>query len=278
MESFSIAIIGAGNMGQSLIGGLIANGVTPQQIWVTDPSFDKLQHIQALYGVNVTLLNKEAAAKADTLLLAVKPQVMPIVAQDLRELVQQTKPLIISIAAGIPLLALQDWLGQNSAIVRCMPNTPALIQCGATGLFANQQVSTLQRERAEKILRAVGITVWVQQESALDIVTALSGSGPAYFFLIMEALEQAAVQLGLDKEMAHTLTIQTAYGAAHLAASTKESLAILRERVTSKGGTTEQALHILEKGNLHTLLAEAVQAAYLRSQSLAQQFGVSRDQ
>lgn len=278
MQSFNIAIIGAGNMGQSLIGGLVANGVDPDRIWVTDPSLDKLQHIQGQYGVNITLLNKEAALKAETLLLAVKPQLMPMVAQELREIVQQTKPLIISIAAGIPLQALQHWLGNDCAIVRCMPNTPALIQCGATGMYANQQVSTSQRERAEGILQAVGITAWVQQESALDIVTALSGSGPAYFFLIMEALEQAAVQLGLDKEMAHTLTLQTAYGAARLAASTKEPLATLRERVTSKGGTTEQALRVLEKGKLPNLLAEAVQAAHLRSQSLAQQIGVSRDQ
>ncbi len=186
---------------------------------------------------------------------------------------QDQQPLVISIAAGIRTPDLARWLGADTAIVRAMPNTPALVQSGATGLFANAHVRDQQRDLAETILRAVGLTLWVEQEDQLDLVTALSGSGPAYFFLVMEALQEAASKLGLPAETARLLALQTAFGASRMALESDEDAAALRQRVTSPGGTTEQALRVLEEGGLRNLMEQALTAAARRSRELADQFG-----
>ena len=198
---------------------------------------------------------------------------MKTVAEEIRDSVQAKKPLVISIAAGVREKEINRWLGGDVAIVRAMPNTPALIQAGATALYANSKVSNDRRNIAETIMRAVGVVLWIEDEQQMDVVTALSGSGPAYFFLFMETLEAAGHALGLNKETARLLTLQTAFGATKMALESTEDCATLRQRVTSPGGTTEQALRIFEEGNLRQLISQAVTAAAKRSEELAQQFG-----
>jgi pyrroline-5-carboxylate reductase len=276
MRNKKIAFIGAGNMARSLISGLIANNYAPELIFASDPNSKKLADLQARYDIRVSEYNHDVIAKADVIIFAVKPQVLGVVAKQLANELNRLKPLIISIAAGITTPYICKCLAGSSnikdelAIVRCMPNMPALIQAGAAALFANSKVSAEQRDLAESIIRSVGITVWLDNEKDMDTVTALSGSGPAYFFLIMEALEKAAVQEGLGKDIAHLLTIQTALGAARLALESQEAISILRENVTSKGGTTEQALKVLESYKLSTILAETIAAAKKRSIELAE--------
>ena len=258
-------------MASALIGGLIADGYDPTKIWATDPQAEKLAVMQAEFGIRITPDNNVAVRHADIVVLAVKPQVAKTVVSELANAVQTKKPLIISILAGVSEKSLCQWLGEGHvAVVRCMPNTPALTRCGATGLYANAAVSAEQKNQAESILRAVGVTVWVNEEKQIDIVTALSGSGPAYFFRIMEVLEQAAVDLGLPADTAHLLTLQTCLGAARIALESNESLKVLREHVTSPGGTTQAALNVLQEG-LPTLLREAVNAAYKRAEKLSEE-------
>jgi pyrroline-5-carboxylate reductase len=195
------------------------------------------------------------------------------VASDLAPAIQKQQPLIISIAAGVQESALRRWLGENVALVRSMPNTPAMIQAGASGLHASKGVSKEQKNLAESILRAVGITCWVDKESLMDAVTAVSGSGPAYFFLVMEAIENAATDMGLDEDTARLLTLQTAMGAARMALESNDSPGILRGKVTSPGGTTEKALNTLEQGNLRELFRNALAAARDRSEELSKMLG-----
>ena len=273
MNNLNISFIGGGNMARSLIGGLIADGRDPGTLWVSDTSDDQLLHLQQQFQVRTSTSNAEASSNADILILAVKPQVMHTVAAELRDTVQNKKPLVISIAAGIRAEDIDRWLGGNLAIVRAMPNTPALIQTGATALYANTLVSAEQRNSAETILRAVGLALWVSEEQMMDTVTALSGSGPAYFFLFLEALEEGARALGLPEQTAHLLALQTAFGAAKMALESSEDCATLRKRVTSPGGTTEQAIRIFEEGELRQLVAKALTAAADRSRELAQQLG-----
>ena len=273
MKDTKLCFIGAGNMARSLAGGLIADGCDPANITLSDPHAEDLEQLQGRLGVHASRDNAAAVATADVVILAVKPQVMHSVAAEITAAVQQTKPLIISIAAGIREVDLSRWLGAGSAIVRTMPNTPALLQSGATGLYANAQVSPAQHDLAESILRAVGLTVWLEDEAQMDAVTALSGSGPAYFFLMMEALQEAGVTLGLAPESARLLALQTAFGASRMALESDEDAATLRQRVTSPGGTTEQALQTLEAGGLRQLMTKAVQAAAQRSRQLADEFG-----
>ncbi|OQX07277.1 MAG: pyrroline-5-carboxylate reductase [Thiothrix lacustris] len=265
----TITFIGAGNMARSLIVGLLqdqANAV----LRVADPDEHQLDAIRKHWPeVTTTTDNLEAMQGADVVVLAVKPQIMRNVTENLASHAQLSRPLFVSIAAGIREEALSRWLGGDQAIVRCMPNTPALVQAGATGLYANPRVSDLQRSAAESLLRAVGITVWFDDETKLDAVTAISGSGPAYFFLVMEAMQAAAEQLGLRPEEAHLLIVQTALGAAKLALESDDLPGELRQKVTSKGGTTEAALNVLTAGGLHDLFAQALQAAASRSRELA---------
>lgn len=264
-----IAIIGTGQMGSSLIGGLIRQGHPPEKLWGADTSAEKLAHLKHIFAIHTTTNNIEAVNAADIVIFAIKPQVFSSIATHLAEAVQARKPLVISIAAGIRETSIQHWLKGKIAIVRAMPNTPALIACGATALYANTNVTPSQINSAESILSAVGQVVWLSQESLMDTVTALSGSGPAYFFLMMEALEEAAEQLGLPFKIAHDLTLQTALGAARMAIESKKSLIALREAVTSPAGTTEKAVAVLEEHHLRDIFKNAVIAAKKRSEELA---------
>lgn len=271
MKKLNITFIGAGNMARSLIGGLLADGKTPATISATDINEEQLTQLQECFNIKTPSSNIDAVAAADIVVLAVKPQVLKSVANEIKETVQKHKPLIISIAAGVREKSINQWLGGNVAIVRTMPNTPSLIQTGATALFANNMVATEQHDAAESIMRAVGLTLWVKEESQMDAVTAISGSGPAYFFLFMEAMEASGKALGLEPETARLLTLQTAFGATKMALESTESCATLRQRVTSPGGTTAAALNTFEQGELRQLVDQAVKAAANRSEELAQQ-------
>lgn len=273
MKQQTLGFIGAGNMAGSLIGGLISDGFPAGNIWVSDVDTAKLQDLAQRFGVHTSENNQAVAEQAAIIVLAVKPQILQTVATGIAAHVQQRKPLVISIAAGITESALERWLGGDVALVRCMPNTPALVKTGATALHANPQTSEDQKSEAEAILRSVGLAVWVEQEQLLDTVTALSGSGPAYFFLMMEAMEDAAVELGLDRATARLLAQQTALGAARIAIESEEPPAELRQRVTSPGGTTERAIQTFERGELRALVARAMRAAQDRAGELSAQLG-----
>ncbi|MCU7905209.1 MAG: pyrroline-5-carboxylate reductase [Candidatus Thiodiazotropha sp. (ex Epidulcina cf. delphinae)] len=273
MKNSNITFIGGGNMATSLISGLIADGYDKASITVSDPDSEKLAQLAARCSVHTESDNNQAVAEAGVVVLAVKPQVLEQVARRLAETIQQTRPLVISIAAGVKETALREWLGGDVALVRSMPNTPAMIQSGATGLHAGPGVNQTQRDQAESILRSVGLTRWVDDESQMDAVTAVSGSGPAYFFLIMELIEEVAGNMGLDEETARLLTLQTALGAARMAMESSDSPAVLRQKVTSRGGTTERALGILEAGKLRELFSEALRGAEERSRELSDMLG-----
>lgn len=273
MNSKSIAFIGAGNMATSLIGGLVADGYDPKSIIASDPDGGKLADLSARLGIQSAADNSTAIQQADVVVLAVKPQVLERICDEIRDAVQQRQPLLVSIAAGIREADMQAWLGGNIALVRTMPNTPAMLQAGATVLHAGSGVSEAQRDLAESILRAVGVTRWVDNEALMNIATALSGSGPAYFFLVMEAMETAAISNGLPADTARLLTIQTALGAARMAIESSDGPATLRQKVTSPGGTTERALSILEQGNLRSLFEEAISGACERSRELSEMLG-----
>ena len=226
------------------------------------------------FGINTESNNNDACQNADVIVLAVKPQILQAVAKDLYDMLQQRQnpPLIISIAAGITSQHLGQWLGQTLAIVRCMPNTPALIQQGASGLFANSHTSATQKQLTETLLKAVGVVSWVDNEDLIDSVTAVSGSGPAYFFLMMEAMIEAGIKQGLSQQTATTLTLQTALGAAKLAQSSDVNVDELRRRVTSPGGTTEQAILSFEQDGLRNTVDKAMQACADRSVAMAKEF------
>lgn len=273
MKSKKITFIGAGNMATSLISGLITDGYDPQMITASDPDSEKLAQLAARCGIHTEPDNLKAVTAAHVVVLAVKPQALESVARELAPAIQQLHPLVISIAAGVQEAALTSWLGEKAALVRSMPNTPAMIQAGATGLHAGKGVSQEQKNLAESILRAVGLTCWVADESLMDAVTAVSGSGPAYFFLVMEAIETAARHMGLDEETARLLTLQTAMGAARMAMESNDPPAILREKVTSPGGTTERAMRVLEQGKLVELFAAAIAGARDRSQEISNLLG-----
>lgn len=267
-----IGFIGAGNMANSLIRGLLAKGLDAESIWVTDIDQAKLKAISEDCGINASSL-AEVANSVDVLVLAVKPQVMQSVCVDLAEHMPERDCLIVSIAAGITITHMEQWLGQSAAIVRCMPNTPALVGKGASGLFANVNVTENQKELADEIVGAVGVSAWVGSEADIDIVTAISGSGPAYFFLFMEAMQETAKGMGLSPELARLLTYQTAIGAAELALLSEEETSELRRQVTSPGGTTERAINTFEEGQLRELVDSALKAARDRSVELAKEFG-----
>lgn len=273
MKDCKIAFIGGGNMARSLIGGLIADGFSAQHLHVSDPNPSNLQSLSDSYPIQTFSDNVPAITDCNVVILAIKPQQLQSVAKQLAPH-WQSDTLLISIAAGIRLEDISRWLEQDkAAIVRAMPNTPSLVQAGATALFANEYVNNAQHELAESVLRSVGLALWVDNETKIDAVTALSGSGPAYFFLVMEAMENAAIELGLDPEIARLLCIQTAFGSAKMALESDEVAATLRQQVTSPGGTTERGLHELEDGDLRGLFENALVAAALRSRELAIQLG-----
>lgn len=270
MKNTKIGFIGAGNMANSLIRGLIAKGTAATDIWAADLDTAKLGLLADQCGVQ-TGDNAEVAEVADLIVLAVKPQVMKSVCLSLAADLKDRSPLLISIAAGITTAQLETWLGDSAAIVRCMPNTPALVGRGASGLFANERVSAEQRQVAQECISAVGFASWVEKDTDIDIVTAVSGSGPAYFFLFMEAMQASAIEMGLSEELARELTYHTAAGAAALAQHSDDDTATLRRNVTSPGGTTEKAIAQFEGGDLRGLVSSALKAAQTRSVELAEE-------
>lgn len=271
MSKTPIAFIGGGNMARSLIAGLVADGHDPAAIRVVEPDATKCEQLARHFGVLASADSEVALQGARVLVLSVKPQVAADVCRALAPALPAAAPLVISVMAGVPEASIQAWLGRAVALVRAMPNTPALVQSGAIGLYANARASAEERNLAEEILRAGGLTQWVDSEADIDAVTALSGSGPAYFLLLMEAMEQAGIHQGLEPEAARLLTIQTALGAARLAMESDESPAELRARVTSPGGTTERAIAQMEDGDFATLVDRAIAAARARAAELAEQ-------
>lgn len=273
MNQQTLTFIGGGNMATSLIGGLIAGGCNAQTLWVADPDRSKLDTLHHRFGVNTTPDNLQAVQEAEVVILAVKPQQLKAVVTALRSKATPSRLLWLSIAAGVRSADLGRWLGGPAPIVRAMPNTPALVQAGATALFANPQVTAEQRQTAESVLRAVGLTLWLDKEELMEAVTALSGSGPAYFFLVMEVMEKAAIDLGLEPSTARLLTLETAFGAAKMALESEEDSASLRRRVTSPGGTTERAIAALEEAGIREAFSRALRAARDRSQEIARELG-----
>jgi pyrroline-5-carboxylate reductase len=265
----TIAFIGGGNMARSLIGGLIARGTDPATIRVAEPVAELRQALAGQFGVQVFDAATEAVQGAGLWLFAVKPQVMRAVCQGLALAASQDRPLVVSIAAGITTAQLTRWLGGRAAVVRAMPNTPAMLGAGVSGLFATAQVDQAGRARTEALLSSAGKTVWIEQEAQMDAVTAVSGSGPAYVFLLAEAMEAAGIAQGLPAEAARALTLQTVLGAARMLTESGQAPAELRRQVTSPGGTTEAAIAVFQAGGLETLTAAAIAAATARGRALS---------
>jgi pyrroline-5-carboxylate reductase len=266
-----ISFIGGGNMASALIGGLIARGHPPADLQVVEPHPESRARLVSQFGVTVSEAIGDATLHADVLVLAVKPQHMQSAIAPLAGRLRGQ--LVVSIAAGTRVASLSQWLGGYSRIVRSMPNTPALIGEGISGLFADASVSPDERDKAEAVLAAAGQTVWVEAEHQIDAITAISGSGPAYVFHFIEALEAAAVELGFDAPTARRLALQTFKGASLLAASGTDAPAVLREKVTSKGGTTEAALQSMAADQVFAAIVRGAQAAYARGQALGKASG-----
>jgi pyrroline-5-carboxylate reductase len=268
-STINITFIGGGNMARSLIGGLIQKGLATEKIKVSEPVAVLAESLAKDFSVATFSDNNEAAIDSTVWLFAVKPQVMKSVCQQLSPLAQANKPLIVSIAAGITSEQLNTWLGGNMAVVRIMPNTPALLGAGASGLYANAQVSAEQKQQAEDLMQATGITVWIENEHLMDAVTAVSGSGPAYVFLLAEAMQAAGVAQGLSMEASRALTNQTLLGAARMLSETDEPAEVLRQRVTSPGGTTQAAIESFEAQGFRGIVNNAVDAATQRGRALS---------
>ena len=270
MTSMNILFIGGGNMSQAIIAGLCEQGFLPGTIFVVDKHEEKLAALQEQYDVNVSGSLEEFAPRADIIFLSVKPQGAKVACSALQPLIAAHNPLLISVMSGITLATLHAWLGSHVAIVRAMPNTPALIQQGATGLFALPSVSESVRQQATILLQVVGITAWLPHEHDLNTITALSGSGPAYYFYFIEVMRKTAIDMGLPYDIANAFALQTAYGAAALAQSQQTDVALLRQQVTSKNGTTEAALNVFAAQGLETIIAEALQACAARAVALSE--------
>jgi len=260
-------------MASSIIGGLLADGHPASAMSAADPYEPSLDQLRKRGLESVSSDNGRAAENADVIILAVKPQVMAEAAASIADAVASNAALVISIAAGITVASLESRLGEHAAIVRCMPNTPALLGEGASGLFANDQTTDQQKAYAQSILSAVGTTCWVDAESKLDAITALSGSGPAYFFLFTEAMIAAGCELGLDESTSTQLALQTGLGAARMGLESDVDLAELRRRVTSPAGTTERAIERFEAEGLRALVRNAMQAAAERAEEMAREMG-----
>ena len=267
--SDTIAFIGGGNMARSLIGGLLSQGRDPATIHVAEPVQSLREALAADFGVVVHEQAGEAAVDRQSWVLAVKPQVMRSVCETLAELAQRQRPLVVSIAAGITAAQLERWLGGDALVVRTMPNTPALLGAGVTGLYASERVDAQGRGFAEALLSAAGKTVWIDDEAQMDTVTAVSGSGPAYVFLLAEAMVDAGIAEGLPPNAARTLALQTVLGAARMLTESDVEAAELRRRVTSPNGTTQAAIETFEAGGLRTLVADAIHAARVRGAELS---------
>lgn len=267
--NIKIGFIGAGNMASALIGGLIDKGLAARDIMVFDPDTEKTDLLRERFAVQIAEDNAALLKSCDVVVLAVKPQVMRDVLTPLSGHVPDTPPLIVSVAAGIRVASIEQWLGRRLAVIRVMPNTPSLVGEGASGLYANDPASADQRAEAEALMQSVGITAWVNDEHQLDTVTGVAGSGPAYFMLFMEAMVEAAAARGLDRDIARALVVQTCRGAAGLALRSTESLEQLRINVTSPGGTTERGLSAMQEAGLADTIRRAVDAAAERADELA---------
>jgi pyrroline-5-carboxylate reductase len=265
----SVAFIGGGNMARCLIGGLVRQGHPAASLRVAEPVPALREALAADFGLQVHADGGDAADGAGLWVLAVKPQVMASVCTALAPLAQAQRPLVVSIAAGIPTARIDEWLGGGQAIVRTMPNTPALLGAGATGLYANPRVDAARRDAAQALLQAAGLTVWIADEGLMDAVTALSGSGPAYVFLLAEAMQAAGEAQGLPADAARALAVQTLVGAARMLGESGEDAATLRQRVTSPNGTTQAALDAFAAGGFRDLVAAAIAAAVRRGRELA---------
>ncbi len=276
MSNTQLAILGGGNMGRALIGGLLRQGTRPEQISVGESVSAARESLSKELGIAAAADNRAALAGAAVVVVAVKPQDTQSVLEPLRDLLERNRPTVLSVAAGIRVSSLEAWCGPGVPVVRAMPNRPALVGAGATGLYAPSQVGAAHRAAAQHVMEASGEVVWVQSEDALDIVTALSGSGPAYFFLLAELMANAATELGLEPQAARRLAVATLYGSGLLAHTSDVDLARMREQVTSKGGTTEAALRTFANADLREIVARALESATLRSRELASQFGKLR--
>lgn len=267
----TISFIGAGNMASAIIGGMLESGFNAANIWVSAPDDGHLQSIRKQFGVSITTDNRHCAQQADMVILAVKPQVMRDVCVDIAPVVQNTRPLMASIAAGLEAATLDEWLGGGMPLVRVMPNTPSLVGKGAAGLYANDQVKDKQKSMVESVFSSIGSALWVEDEALLHAVTALSGSGPAYFFLMLEALEEAATAKGIPGETARKLAIQTMAGAAEMAARSEHDPGQLKRNVMSPNGVTEKAIQAFEDGGLRELVKKAYSAGYERSGEMSKE-------
>lgn len=270
MSLSKIAFIGAGNMAQAIFNGLIKEGMDADRILATGTNVERLTALARTTGVTVTTDNGAAVQAASIVVLSVKPQMLKAVCLELAAHLSH-QPLIISVAAGITIESLTRWLGRSHSIVRAMPNTPAQLGLGATGAFANAKVTSGEKSHADAILTAVGQVAWLDDEALINPVTAVSGSGPAYFYRVMEAMINEGVRMGLTPEIAKQLTLQTALGAATLASQSEIDVAELRRRVTSPKGTTEQALLSFERDDIDGMFARAMQACAARGESLAKE-------
>lgn len=273
MQESDIGFIGAGNMARSLIGGLVSHGHSGAHLWAADPDPAQRDRAKGLGAAHTSASNEDLARRCDVLVIAVKPQMAREVLTALSGAVGKRGPLVISIAAGIPLHAIESWLEGEPRVVRCMPNTPALVAEGMTGMFANTRTTDTDRTLAEAIMGAVGRCLWLPEESQLDAVTALSGSGPAYFFYLFEAMIEAGRELGLAADHARVLALQTALGASRMALQSEVTPEVLRAQVTSPGGTTERALGVLRDGGFSNLVKTAIKVADERAEELARDFG-----
>lgn len=268
-KEMKIAFIGAGNMGGALIGGLIASGYLSEFILASCPDKNYLLPLQQSYQISVSQSNLDTVAHGDILVLAIKPQILPSVMAEIASMIVQRRPLIISIVAGIEVDTIQSFCGHEKlAIVRAMPNTPALVGASATALYADSGVSEQQKQIAENIFKAIGVTAWLTEEQQMLAVTALFGSGPAYFFLLMQALEKTAVELNVPPDVIHQLLPQTALGAARMVMAQSISIETLLRQVMSPGGGTEKAIHSLEEDQFSVLINKAVKAAEIRYRDL----------
>lgn len=258
-------------MASCLIGGMLANGVAKDEITVAEPNAAARQTLADLHGISTTEDNLSAAASAEVIVLAVKPQVMSAVATHLATALKHN-PVVISIAAGIPISALENWLGTDVTLIRAMPNTPAMVQAGATGLYANRPLNSEEKKPIETIFDAVGYTCWVTEEKLIDAVTAVSGSGPAYFFLVYESMQKVGQELGLDATAVAELTLHTALGAARLALASDKTASELRQQVTSPGGTTQAAIECFQAAGIEDIFREAMISAVQRAEQMSNDF------
>ncbi len=275
MNHLDLAVLGGGNMGRALIGGLLRQGLRPERLAVGERDEAARAALERDFGVAATADNAAAVRTAKVIVVAVKPQHMNEVLRPLAEPFARTRPLLLSVAAGVRVAALQHWCGAEVPVVRAMPNRPALLGAGVTGLYVPEGIAAAHAQLAEQVLRSVGEVVRVDSEAALDLVTALSGSGPAYFFLLAELMADAGTALGLSAPAARALSVATLHVAGELARSGTGELAQLRAEVTSKGGTTEAALRTFAAAGLDQIVARAVAAAAQRSRELADQYGAA---